>query len=143
MECNINLEPLSIFNVLFGIFNAGEDFVIGNRLILMAKFYIYRCKLNGVKPGMRVLNTYIKALTSNINDRLGNSPKVIEAYAIFDPLLLPSSDDDSFKEYGDAEVRIIADHFFQGMKTRKESCFASGPKLSISFLERSSKYQLK
>ena len=87
-----------------------------------------------------LLTSYIKALTSNIKDRLGNSPKVIEAYAIFDPLLC---DNDSFKEYGDAEVRIIADHFFQGMKTREESCFASGRKLIISFLERSSKYQLK
>ena len=91
-----------------------------------------------------LLISYIKALTSNIKDRLGNSPKVIEAYAIFHPLLLPSSDDDSFKEYGDAEVRIIADHFFPGnQKTRKESCLASGPKLSILFLERSSKYQMK
>ena len=59
MECYINLEPLSIFNVLFGIFNAGEDFVIVNRLILVAKFYFYRCKLNGVKPAMRVLKTKI------------------------------------------------------------------------------------
>ena len=51
---NIKLEPLSVFNVyLFGIFNAAEDFVIGNLLILVAKFYIYRCKLNGVKPVMR------------------------------------------------------------------------------------------
>ena len=40
MECNINLEPLPIFNVLFGIFNAGKDFVIVNRPILVAKFYI-------------------------------------------------------------------------------------------------------
>ena len=40
MECNINLEPLSVFNVLFGILNAGEDFVIVNHLILVAKFYI-------------------------------------------------------------------------------------------------------
>lgn len=66
-----------------------------------------------------LLISYIKALTSNIKDRLGNSPKVIEAYAIFDPLLLPSSDDDSFKEYGDAEVRIIADHFFPGNEDQK------------------------
>ena len=66
-----------------------------------------------------LLINYIKALTSNIKDRLGNSPKVIEAYAIFDPLLLPSSDDDSFKEYGDAEVRIIADHFFPGNEDQK------------------------
>ena len=69
MECNINLEPLSIFNVLFGIFNAGEDFVIGNRLIVVAKSYIYRCKLNGVKPGMRVLKTKIGAV-HNIEGRI-------------------------------------------------------------------------
>ena len=65
MECNINLEPLSIFNVLFGIFNVGEDFVIGNRLIQD----IYRCKLNGVKPGMRVLKTNIGAV-HNIEGRI-------------------------------------------------------------------------
>ena len=62
MECNINLEPLSVCNVLVGIFNAGEDFVIVNHLILVAKFYIYRCKLNGVKPAMRVLKTKIGAI---------------------------------------------------------------------------------
>ena len=61
MECYINLEPLSIFNVLFGIFNSGEDFVIVNHLILVAKFYFYRCKLNGDKPAMRVLKTKIDA----------------------------------------------------------------------------------
>ena len=63
-----------------------------------------------------LLTSYIKALTSNIKDRLGNSPKVIEAYAIFDPLLC---NNDSFKEYGDAEVRIIADHFFPGNEDQK------------------------
>ena len=56
MECNINLEPLSFFNALFGIFNAGEDFVTVNHLILVEKCYIYRCKLNGVKPAMRITN---------------------------------------------------------------------------------------
>ena len=61
-----------------------------------------------------LLANYVDALTTNINDRLGNSPKVIEAYAIFDPLLLPSSDEDSFKEYGEVEVKIIANHFFPG-----------------------------
>ena len=59
MQCNISLEPLSVVKVLFGIFNAGEDFVIVNHLMLVATFYIYRCKLNGVKPAMRVLKTKI------------------------------------------------------------------------------------
>ena len=39
-----------------------------------------------------LLANYVDALTTKIKDRLGNSPKVIEAYEIFDPLLLPSSD---------------------------------------------------
>ena len=69
MECNINLEPLSFFNVLFSIFNAGEDFVTVNRLILVAKFYIYHCKFNGVKPAMRVLKTKIGAIL-NIESRI-------------------------------------------------------------------------
>ena len=62
MECNISLEPLSVVKVLFGIFNAGEDFVIVNHLILVATFYICRCKLNGVKPAMRVIKTKIGAI---------------------------------------------------------------------------------
>ena len=62
MECNISLEPLSVVKVLFGIFNAGEDFVIVNHLILVATFYICRCKLNGVKPAMRVIETKIGAI---------------------------------------------------------------------------------
>ena len=45
--------------ILSGIFNPGEDFVIVNHLILVAKFYIYRLKLSGVKPAMRVLKTKI------------------------------------------------------------------------------------
>ena len=62
MEYNISLEPLSVVKVLFGIFNAGEDFVIVNHLILVATFYICRCKLNGVKPAMRVIKTKIGAI---------------------------------------------------------------------------------
>ena len=69
MECNINLEPLSFFNALFGIFNAGEDFVTVNHLILVEKCYIYRCKLNGVKPAMRVLKTKIGPIL-NIESRI-------------------------------------------------------------------------
>ena len=96
-----------------------------------------------------LLTSYIKALTSNIKDRLGNSPKVIEAYAIFDPLLLPSSDDDSFKEYGDAEVRIIADHFFPGNEDQKRKLlcqwsqvkyFLSGKKFQVPAESHSSTF---
>ena len=77
VEYNINLKPSSVFNVLFGIFNAGEDFVIVNHLILEAKFYIYRCKLNGVKPQMPVLKTKIGAI-HNIQGRIAFMRNTVE-----------------------------------------------------------------
>ena len=57
-----------------------------------------------------LLINYVDALTSNIKDRLGSYPKVIEAFAIFDPQLLPSSNEESFKEYGEAEITVLANH---------------------------------
>ena len=87
-----------------------------------------------------LLANYVDALTTNIKDPLGNSLKVIEAYAIFDSILLPSSDKNSFKEYGLVEVKIIANHFFPGNedKMTKLLCqwsqvkfFLSGRKLQI------------
>lgn len=77
---------------------------------------------------------YVDALTSNIKDRLGSSPDVIEAFAIFDPLLLPNSDDDSFREYGESEVTILANHFFPGDedKKRKLLCQWSRVKFFLS-----------
>ena len=50
--------------MFYVVFNAGEDFVILNHLILVAKFYIYGFKLNGVKPAMRVFTTKIGAIHS-------------------------------------------------------------------------------
>ena len=40
----------------------GDDFIILNHLILTAKFYIYRCKLNSVHPILRVYKARIKAV---------------------------------------------------------------------------------
>ena len=66
-----------------------------------------------------LLINYVDALTSNIKDRLGSYPKVIEAFAIFDPHLLPSSNEESFKEYGEAEITVLANHFFPGSEDKK------------------------
>ena len=81
-----------------------------------------------------LLGKYVDALTSNIKDRLGSSPDVIKAFAIFDPLLLPNSDDDSFREYGESEVTILANHFFPGDedKKRKLLCQWSQVKFFLS-----------
>jgi len=43
---------LTLENVLFGVFNVIEDFLILNHLLLLAKFYIYRCKLDIIHPSL-------------------------------------------------------------------------------------------
>ena len=62
MLCKIELEPLTIVDVLFGIFNAGEDLILVNHLILAAKVYFYRFKLNESQPALRVLKAKIKVV---------------------------------------------------------------------------------
>ena len=46
-------------DVFFGVFNAEEDLIILNHLILTAKFYIYKCKLNSKNPSIRVYKAKI------------------------------------------------------------------------------------
>ena len=48
------METLTLINILFGVFNDNEDFAILNQLILIAKFFIYKWKLNKAKPTLRV-----------------------------------------------------------------------------------------
>ena len=59
-NCNINTQSFTIIYILFGMFNVGDDFIIVYHLILAAKFYLYRCKLNGVHPILRVCKARIK-----------------------------------------------------------------------------------
>ena len=44
------METLTIINILFGVFNDNEYFAILNHLILIAKYFIYTCKLSKTKP---------------------------------------------------------------------------------------------
>ena len=81
-----------------------------------------------------LLINYVDSLTSNIKDRLGSYPKVIEAFAIFDPHLLPSSNGESFKEYGEAEILRLQYWpitFSLAVKTRRPSYSVSGSMLSF------------
>ena len=59
-EQNISMETLTLINILFGAFNDNEDFAILNHLILIAKYFIYKCKLNKIKPTLRVCFEKIK-----------------------------------------------------------------------------------
>ena len=54
------MEMLTLIHILFGVFNDNEDFAILNHLILIAKYFIYKCKLNKTKPTLRVFIEKIK-----------------------------------------------------------------------------------
>ena len=53
---------LTLENVLFRVLNAIEDFLILNHLLLLAKFYIYRCKLDIIHPS---LNAFVAKIRAN------------------------------------------------------------------------------
>ena len=61
-NCNVNIQSFKIIEILFGMFNIGDDFIILNHLILTAKLYIYSCKLNNVHPILRVYKAKVKAV---------------------------------------------------------------------------------
>ena len=58
-ECKVKFQPFTIMDIIFGVFNTEDDYIILNHLILTAKFYIYKCKLNLVNPSLRVYRAKI------------------------------------------------------------------------------------
>ena len=59
-ECRVKFQPFTIMDIFFGVFNTEDDFILLNHLILTAKFYIYKCKLNTVNPSLRVYKAKIR-----------------------------------------------------------------------------------
>jgi hypothetical protein len=57
---NICIETVSLITILFGEFRESKNSIILNHLILMAKFFIYKCKLNNTKPSLKVFLAKIK-----------------------------------------------------------------------------------
>lgn len=45
---------------------------------------------------------------------------MLTAFKIFDPLALPDSSDESFKEYGISDINILAGHFYQCAENKEE-----------------------
>ena len=46
---NHEIVDVSLIDVLFGKFDIDEDFIVINHILLLAKFYIYRSKLDDRK----------------------------------------------------------------------------------------------
>ncbi|VDI55299.1 Hypothetical predicted protein [Mytilus galloprovincialis] len=82
-------------------------------------------KLNNkeLKELQSLFEKYVNALINNITRRFEDSSDVLAALGIFDPLSVPLQNQPGFKEYGIAQINILADHFHQldepETKTRK------------------------
>ena len=61
-EFKINSHPFAITEILFGVFDVEDDWIILNHLILIAKYYIYTCRLKKVNPSLRVYKAKIRAV---------------------------------------------------------------------------------
>lgn len=59
-----------------------------------------------------LLSKYITFLVSNINDRFQESLPVVSAFQVFDPLLVPDVGGVGFSDYGEIDVKTMADHFY-------------------------------
>ena len=52
---------ISLIDVLFGQFDIDKDFKAINHLLLLAKFYIYGCKLDKIHPTIDVFRVKVRA----------------------------------------------------------------------------------
>ena len=59
-EANILLN-VSHLDILFGKFDLDKDFLLVNHIILLAKYFIYKCKLSKASPSLTVFKAKLKA----------------------------------------------------------------------------------
>ena len=60
VEANIVLNA-SLLDILFGKFDLEKHFLLVNHILLLAKHFIYKCKLSKVIPSLLVFKAKLKA----------------------------------------------------------------------------------
>ncbi|XP_068690647.1 zinc finger protein 862-like isoform X2 [Montipora foliosa] len=76
-----------------------------------------------------LMNRYIVALQDNINNRFEPTLPQVSAFSIFDIADLPNESDPGFEDYGQAEIKIITNHFY-GTKEEEEKKMKSAKLLA-------------
>lgn len=92
------------------------------------------CNESSVKDLQRLLQKYIKALVKNIDKRFKSSLPVLSAFSVFDPMLIPDRQSPAFYSHGDAEVQVLAEHFFEGDDSQAEEFKTEWKKLKYDLL---------
>ena len=85
---------------------------------------LFECEMALGENDERILvnltERYAHLLVENITNRFSNSLPVLTAFTIFDPLALTDRSDEAFKEYGNCDINILADHFYQCEENKEE-----------------------
>ena len=61
----------------------------------------------------KLTSKYVHALQDNIASRFKDNLPILSAFKIFDPVAVPPKSDQSFSEYGDKEIKILAEYLYQ------------------------------
>ena len=64
-----------------------------------------------------LLSAYVSGLAKNITSRFNDCLSVLASFSILSPVALPKPTSPEFTEYGNKEIKILADHFFQEKET--------------------------
>ena len=84
------LLNVSLTDVLFGKFDIDTDFMVVNH-VLLGKYFIYRCKLDNIKPFLAVFKAKLKAtlnLEFYIARKKGTLAQHYGKWNIFIPVLI-------------------------------------------------------
>ena len=84
-----------------------------------------------------LLSAYVSGLAKNITSRFNDCLSVLSSFSILSPVALPKSTSPEFKEYGNKEIKILADHFFKRRKRKTKKSLEhnvqqSGPNSSLT-----------
>ena len=66
------------------------------------------------------LINHIKALRQNIQDRFDGKLPVINAFEIFNPVKVPERKEAGFKEYGLADIKVLAEYFYTNSEDKED-----------------------
>lgn len=72
-----------------------------------------------------LLSAYVTGLKNNITSPFNDCLSVLTSFSIFSPVALPKPNSPEFKEYGNREIKILADHFFSGERKGREKSHES------------------
>ena len=78
---------ISLIDVLFGKFNIGKDFMVINHILLLAKLFLYRCKLGKTNPSLDVFKAKLRA-TYNLEFLIARTNgALLKHYTKWDPFI--------------------------------------------------------